>query len=113
MQGSPGTKNRFRPAATLPLRIYLLWLRMQNCSRRAALDAQYENIVSLAELLRCGGDICRSGLTSKHLLDAFETEEFSVCILSFDDAVGHNHQGVAWFEFERGNKKVHPWEHPQ
>jgi hypothetical protein len=73
---------------------------MQNCSWRATLDAQYENIVGLAELLRCGGDICRSGLAAKHLLDALEAEEFSVCILSFNDAVGHNHQGVAGFEFE-------------
>src|SRR5260370_13984328 len=100
-------------ASLATLRIYLLWLRMQNCSRRATLDAQDENIVGLAELLRCGGDICRGGLTAKHLLDALEAEEFSVCILSFDDAVGHNYQGIAGFEFERGNRKIHPWKHPQ
>src|ERR1700730_865406 len=95
------------------LRIYLLWLRMQNLSRRATLDAQYENIVRLTELLRCGGDISRSGLAAKHLLDALEAEEFSVCILSFNHAVGHNHQRVAGFEFERSNRKVHSWKHPQ
>src|SRR5260370_34714695 len=38
-----------------PLRIYLLWFRMQDCSRCATLHPQYQNIVRLPELLRCRG----------------------------------------------------------
>src|SRR5271156_3698722 len=76
------------------------------------LHAQYEDIVRLAEPLRGSSDLFGAGWAAKHLLNPVETEEFSMRVLCFGDAVRHEQEGVARFQLERGDRKFHPGEYP-